>query len=287
MTGTLNGKTALVTGASSGRGRHFAGVLAGQGARVVLAARRPEALEAARAEIAAAGGAASTVALDVTDPDQVAAFVAACRAVDPVTALLVAAGLSPAQADPARIVDVDLLGVIRVLEAFAPALDEGGAAVVVASIAGHLLGPVGPAVEADWAHLPLDALGRHPDLSAQALAGNPALAYMRAKRAVHLRVRAAAAAWGGRGLRINSVSPGVIDTAMGREELAGPDGAGMRLLVEAAPLPRLGTVEEIAAAAAFLLGPEACFITGTDLIVDGGCVATALLPSAPTLEEHP
>ena len=110
---------------------------------------------------------------------------------------------------------------------------------------------------------------------------------MQAKRAVHLRVRAAAAAWGSRGLRINSISPGVIDTAMGREELAGADGAGMRLLVEAAPLPRLGTAEEIATAAAFLRGPEAGFITGTDLTVDGGCVATALLPPAPTYEEHP
>lgn len=241
------------------------------------AARR----EATVRAVEAAGGRALAVDLDVTDPGQVTAFATACRDAGPVGALLVAAGLSPTQAEPARIVEVDLLGAIRVLDAFVDVLAEGGAAVVVASIAGHLLGSVEPDTESAWAHLPLDVLRTHPALSAQALTGNSALAYMRAKRAVHLRVRAAAAPWGARGLRINSISPGVIDTAMGREELAGPDGAGMRLLVEASPVPRLGTAEEIAAAAAFLLGPEAGFITGTDLIVDGGSVATALLPPAP------
>ncbi|HLU41798.1 MAG TPA: SDR family oxidoreductase [Microthrixaceae bacterium] len=237
--------------------------------------------DACVAAVRAAGGTAHAVPLDITGPDEVAAFARACRDSGRVTGLLVAAGLSPAQAEPGRIVEVDLLGVLRVLDTFVEVLVEGGAAVVVASIAGHLLGAVDPAVEAAWTHLPVEDLRHHPDLTADALAGNPALAYMRAKRAIHLRVRAAAGPWGARGLRINTVSPGVIDTAMGRAELSGPDGAGMELLVAASPVPRLGTADEVAAATTFLLGPGAGFITGTDLTVDGGSVATALLPPAP------
>ena len=103
--------------------------------------------------------------------------------------------------------------------------------------------------------------------------GDPATAYSVAKRANHLRVMAASAAWGERGARINSISPGVISTAMGQQELAGPTGAIMRAMVDASGTGRLGAPGDIAAAAGFLLGPDSSFITGTDLLVDGGVVA--------------
>jgi NAD(P)-dependent dehydrogenase (short-subunit alcohol dehydrogenase family) len=99
---------------------------------------------------------------------------------------------------------------------------------------------------------------------------NPSWAYVIAKLANLLRVQAASRLWDERNARINSISPGIISTAMGRAELASPMGEGMRDMVAASPAKRLGTPEGIAAAAAFLLGPEAPFITGTDLLVDGG-----------------
>ncbi|MBF6349954.1 SDR family oxidoreductase [Nocardia flavorosea] len=73
---------------------------------------------------------------------------------------------------------------------------------------------------------------------------------------------------------MNSISPGVISTAMGQDELAGESGARMRQMVESSPTGRVGTAEDIAAAAAFLLDPVSSFVTGTDLLVDGGVVAT-------------
>jgi NAD(P)-dependent dehydrogenase (short-subunit alcohol dehydrogenase family) len=94
-----------------------------------------------------------------------------------------------------------------------------------------------------------------------------------AKRANQLRVQTASLAWGARGARVNSISPGVIATPMGRQELEGASGAFMRSMVEASGTKRLGSPDDIAAAAAFLLSHEASFITGTDLLVDGGVVA--------------
>lgn len=86
-------------------------------------------------------------------------------------------------------------------------------------------------------------------------------------------MQAASLAWGARGARVNSISPGVISTPMGQQELAGESGQGMRAMVDASGTGRYGTPEEIAQATSFLLGSNASFITGTDLLVDGGVVA--------------
>ncbi len=95
---------------------------------------------------------------------------------------------------------------------------------------------------------------------------------------VRFLVRQAAGPWGEHQARINSISPGIISTPMGEEELAGPHGEGMRQMVAASAAGRTGTPEEIATATAFLLGPAASFVTGTDLLVDGGMVAALLTP---------
>jgi NAD(P)-dependent dehydrogenase (short-subunit alcohol dehydrogenase family) len=88
-----------------------------------------------------------------------------------------------------------------------------------------------------------------------------------------VRVRAAALRWGRRGARLNAISPGVIATSMGRAELDGPSGSFMRTMVDGSGSARLGTADDIAAAVEFLLSPRASFITGVDLLVDGGVVA--------------
>ena len=86
---------------------------------------------------------------------------------------------------------------------------------------------------------------------------------------------------GSRGARINSVSPGVISTAMGRQELDSPSGAFMRAMVDNSGTGRIGTPSDIADAVTFLVGPQASFITGTDLLVDGGSVAAVATGRVP------
>jgi len=102
-------------------------------------------------------------------------------------------------------------------------------------------------------------------------ATEPAVAYGLVKRANHLRIQAASVLWGERGARLNSISPGTISTPMARQELASEFGPAMRGMIDGSAVGRLGKPEDIAAAAAFLLGPDSTFITGTDLL--GGGVA--------------
>jgi NAD(P)-dependent dehydrogenase (short-subunit alcohol dehydrogenase family) len=148
----------------------------------------------------------------------------------------------------------------------------GGAGVVIASMAGHLAGSLPPDQEEALMKRPADELLGLPFLQPAAIP-NPGVAYTIAKRANLLRVMAASATWGQRGARINSISPGVISTPMGQQELASPSGQMMRAMIATSGTGRMGTPNDIAEAAAFLLGSGSSFITGSDLLVDGGVIA--------------
>ncbi|MFJ9173603.1 SDR family oxidoreductase [Streptomyces sp. NPDC102360] len=251
----------------------------GAGARLVVADFDGELLAAAADELTADGYEVTPVRVDVSDRASVAALAGQCAGLGPVTQVAHTAGLSPVQAPTAAVLAVDLLGVALVLEEFGEVVAAGGAGVVIASMAGHMA-PLPPEVEAALRSTPTDELLGLPFLRPDALS-DPGAAYALAKRANHLRVRAASLAWGARGARVNSVSPGVISTRMGRAELAGESGARMRALIEGSGTGRAGTPNDIAEATSFLLSPASSFITGTDLLVDGGVVAAFLSP-APT-----
>lgn len=102
---------------------------------------------------------------------------------------------------------------------------------------------------------------------------DPGMAYGLAKRGNVVRVQAAAKAWGMKGARVNSVSPGVISTGLVRMQLAGPGGERMRGMIERSAVGRIGTPDDVVNVVAFLVSPESSFVTGVDLLVDGGVVA--------------
>ncbi|WP_404816542.1 SDR family oxidoreductase [Streptomyces thermolineatus] len=106
-------------------------------------------------------------------------------------------------------------------------------------------------------------------------------AYTFAKRANHLRVQAASLTRGARGARVSTISPGVVSTPMGRADPAGESGVPMRALIESSSTGRNDAPNDIAEATAFLLSPAASFITGTDLLVDGGVIAATRSAAAP------
>jgi NAD(P)-dependent dehydrogenase (short-subunit alcohol dehydrogenase family) len=269
MTTRSTDKEVLVVVGAGGMGLSTARRV-GAGRVIVLADINQSGLDAAAEALSADGHHVLTQQVDVTSRASVAAVADMAASTGRVTAVVHTAGLSPQQASAEAVLTVDLLGVALALDEFGRVIEPGGAGVVIASMAGHMY----PALDADvarqLAETPTDEL---LGLDACVAITDSRQAYPFAKRANQIRVAAAASAWGLRGARINSISPGVISTAMGRLELSGESGGLMRAMVDNAGVRRIGTPEDIAAATEFLLGPSAAFITGVDLLVDGGVIA--------------
>ncbi|MBL7500174.1 SDR family oxidoreductase [Frankia sp. CNm7] len=244
----------------------------GAGRTVLLADYDEAALSAVTETLREEGQQVTPQVVDVSSRDSVYALARAAQALGPVRHVVHTAGVSPTQAPTEAILKVDLLGTALVLDAFAEVIAPGGAGVIISSMSSYLAPPPAREVEAQLANTATEDLLNLPFTAPDAF-GSAGYAYSFAKRANWLRVRAASVAWGARGARVNSISPGVISTKMGQQELASESGAGMRAMVAASGTGRLGSPDDIAAAAQFLLSDAASFITGIDLLVDGGAVA--------------
>ncbi len=244
----------------------------GAGATLLLADRRQDLAEAAADTLGAAGFAVATHGVDIASRASVQALAERAAALGPVHGLIHAAGVSPSQATPDTILKVDLYGTALVLEAFGRVIEPGGAGVVIASQSGHRLPPLTAEQDAALATTPADALLAlsmlQPDQVQDALH-----AYQLSKRGNALRVRFEALRWGRRGARLNAISPGIVITPLARDELNGPRGAGYRNMIESSPARRAGTPDEVANVAALLMGPDGGFITGSDVLMDGGTTA--------------
>jgi NAD(P)-dependent dehydrogenase (short-subunit alcohol dehydrogenase family) len=244
------------------------------GKTVLLADNNAAALASVAESLSADGHHVETHVVDVASSESVHGLAEHAATLGSVTQVAHTAGLSPSQASAEAILAVDLLGVALVLDEFGEVVAPGGAGVVIASMAGHMFPPLTAEQEHALTHTPARELLQLEFVSPQKIT-EPGFAYGVAKQANHIRVRAASAHWGRRGARVNSISPGIISTPMGQQELASPVGDGMRAMIAASATRRIGTPDDIAAATAFLLGPDASFITGTDLLVDGGVIAAA------------
>ncbi|GHF69953.1 3-oxoacyl-[acyl-carrier protein] reductase [Amycolatopsis bartoniae] len=236
---------AVITGAASGIGRACALRLAATGAAVALL--DIHGAGGTRQEIEDRGGEATEYAVDVTDDDAVREVVAALPAAP--TVLVNAAGiivrkklLECSVEEWRRVVDVNLTGYFILLRHVIPAMSGagGGSIVQIASIAGHT--------------------------------GYGFSSYTAAKGGVLALTRQLAAELAGHGIRINSVSPGVVTSGLNRDTLGNP--AIRSATVDNIPLGRLGEPDDIARVVAFLAGPEAAFVTGADLVADGGMIST-------------
>jgi NAD(P)-dependent dehydrogenase (short-subunit alcohol dehydrogenase family) len=243
----LTGKAAIVTGASSGLGRHAARTLAAAGAKVAIAARRLEPLVELQKQIAARDGRAIPLRLDVSDAASVADCVKAAETeLGPISILVNNAGIAdskPAlevsEADWDRVMDTNLKGAWLMAQAVAghmTRLGHGGAIVNVASILG------------------LAGSGNVP-------------AYCASKGGLVNLTRALAAEWARQGIRVNALAPGYIETDLNRDFLTGPAGEGIRKRV---PLRRFGNPEDLDGALLLLASDAGRYITGSVLTVDGG-----------------
>jgi NAD(P)-dependent dehydrogenase (short-subunit alcohol dehydrogenase family) len=243
----LSGKVALVTGASSGLGRHFALTLARAGAKVALAARRLERLEELAEEIAVFDGRALPVALDVTDAASVAAALETTEtelgplsiAVNNAGIVRASRSLELSEAEWAETIETNLTGVFRVAQAAARrmvAAGAGGSIINIASILG---------------------LGGGAEMAS----------YTAAKAGVINLTRTLAIEWARYGIRVNAVAPGYFVTDMSRKSLGGPFG---EMLIKEIPQRRFGKDEDLDGVLLLLASSASEYITGSVLVVDGG-----------------
>jgi NAD(P)-dependent dehydrogenase (short-subunit alcohol dehydrogenase family) len=263
----------VITGAGGGGGMGLACVEAFSETSLLLVDISEEALASALAITPNA----ETAVADLGASNAIAALARRIDDLGGLRSLIHLAGISPSMGDPDRVLQVDLVGTATLIDALLPTARPGTVAVCAASIAAHLVA-VSEQVDSvlDQPLVP-DLRGRLEDALGTPL--DAGLAYSLAKRGVIRLCERAAASWGTRGARIISVSPGLIDTPMGRLELR-DNPAKLRLVgrTPAGPpeddgspdLP--GRRQDISEAIAFLVGPQARFITGCDLRVDGGLV---------------
>lgn len=247
MTTQLEGRTVLIIGGNSGIGLACAKAFASAGARVIFTGRNPETLERAAADI---GHDAVPVRLDMSRLEQIDLVMGEVRRrCEKLDLLFVNAGVgafipfelvTPAQWD--EVVDVNLKGVFFTIQAALPLLERGSSIILTSSIG--------------WK---------------KSIPGSTV--YAASKAGVHALGRALAGELAGRGIRVNVISPGPVETPIVHRTLGLPPEAipaAISAMIDNTLMKRMGRPEEIAAAALFLASDSASFITGVDLSVDGG-----------------
>jgi NAD(P)-dependent dehydrogenase (short-subunit alcohol dehydrogenase family) len=250
---SVEGRVALVTGASSGLGENFARVLAAGGARVVACARRADRLEALAAELTRAGGEAVAVPMDVTDAASVErAFARAAEAFGTPDIVVNNAGIANtrpsielAESEWRQVLDTNLDGAWRVAQSAARAMvaaGKPGSIVNIASILGLRV-------------------------------ASQLLAYSAAKAALVQVTKALALEWARHGIRVNAIAPGYVETAINRDFFATEAG---RAVAKRVPQRRIGKPSDLDGALLLLASEAGAYMTGSIVVVDGGHVVNSL-----------
>lgn len=255
---------AIVTGAAGGMGAAAVARLAGSGRPLILCDLDADRLAPIVEALRESGCEAECLAADIADPDFPRRLLAALGNRE-VGILIHSAGLSPSMAGAARILSVNFDATVRLVDAVRPRMARGGCAVLISSSSAHMV----RSEENDRIVAEAVACRSSAALASDGL--RPEMAYPLSKRAVIRLVATEAAAFGARGARIVSISPGLIDTPMSRAEL--DTSEQMKGLLARTPLQRLGLADEIASVAVFLCSEGASYVTGCDIRVDGGTLA--------------
>ena len=241
------------------------------GKKILLGDISEKNLEQVKHDLQYSGYDTETCVVNALDKDSVEAFAEKAASLGSVKYFIDTAGASPSQASPEHILKLDMVGTGYAVDAFGKVMAAGGAGLIISSQTGYMH-RLPDEVELEILRTPTDELMNVTYIKETATQSG--IAYMIAKRVNHLQTqKAAATTWKERRARINTISPGIIVTPLAYDEFKAA-GDLYQVMIDSSAAMRTASSDEIAEAGAFLLGEHASFITGTDLLIDGGVIAS-------------
>ena len=220
-----------------------------------------------------AGFDVEAVQMDLSDRDSIKAMIAKGQEYGNIKYLVNGAGVSPSQAPIEAILKVDLYGTAVLLEEVGKVIAKGGAGVTISSQSGWRMPQLTAEQDRQLAMTPTEELLNLDVLKPENIR-DTLHAYQMAKRCNEKRVMFESVRWGERGARINDIAPGIIVTPLAIDEFNGPRGDFYKNMFAKCPAGRLGTADEMANIAEFLLSDAGTFITGSTFLADGGATAS-------------
>ena len=245
----------------------------GYGMKIVMGDKNLANAQVIAGTMNAAGFDVEPFEMDLSDRASIKALIARAQELGSITMLVNGAGVSPSQAPIEAILRVDLYGTAVLLEEVGKVIEPGGVGVTISSQSGHRMPALTPEQDEQLACTPTEELLGLPMLQPDAIR-DTLHAYQLAKRCNEKRVMAESVRWGAKGARINSISPGIIVTPLALDEFNGPRGDFYKNMFAKCPAGRPGTADEVANVAELLMSDRGAFITGADILVDGGATAS-------------
>lgn len=245
----------------------------GYGMKIVIGDKNTANAEAIAKTMNEAGYDAVPMEMDLSSRSSILGLIAEAQKYGEISMMVNAAGVSPSQAPIETILKVDLYGTAVLLEEVGKVIKPGGVGVTISSQSGHRMPSLTPEEDEQLAITPVEELLSLEILQPQNIR-DTLHAYQMAKRCNVKRVMAEAVKWGGRGARVNSISPGIIVTPLALDEFNGPRGDFYKNMFANCPAGRPGTADEVANVAELLMSSKGAFITGSDFLIDGGATAS-------------
>lgn len=245
----------------------------GYGKKVVIGDKNPDHAKAIAKIMNDAGFDTEALEMDLSSRASIQNLLGKAQEYGEIAMLVNAAGVSPSQAPIEAILKVDLYGTAVLLEEVGKVIKEGGVGVTISSQSGHRMPALTSEEDELLACTPTEELLNLDILQPEKIK-DTLHAYQMAKRCNEKRVMAEAVKWGEKGARINSISPGIIVTPLAMDEFNGPRGDFYKNMFAKCPAGRPGTADEVANVAELLMSEKGAFITGADILIDGGATAS-------------